>query len=122
MRYRCSAWLSLTEFEMFQLVIATFLGVLIVTASSFPAFAEKRFALLIGNKNYGPQVGTLKNPYKDIALIDKALQQVGFSVVSKKDLGRTGMKREISEFVNRLSNAGPEYSPKAGQPVVDRVL
>jgi formylglycine-generating enzyme required for sulfatase activity len=97
----------LIELEMIQLVVITYLGILIVTGSSFSASAEKRFALLIGNKNYGPQVGTLKNPHKDIALIDKALQQVGFSVVSKKDLGRVEMHRQINEYIERLSKAGP---------------
>jgi hypothetical protein len=84
------------------------LGILLAICSSSTASAEERFALLIGNKNYGPLVQALINPHNDIDRIGKTLQQVGFSVVSKKDLGRTGMKREISEFVNRLSNAGPE--------------
>jgi|GEM_PF-1563241 len=78
-----------------------------LTQNSFSAFAEKRFALLIGNKDYEPQVGTLKNPHKDIALIDQALQQVGFSVVSRKDLGRAEIMKQIDEFAERLSNAGP---------------
>jgi outer membrane protein OmpA-like peptidoglycan-associated protein len=69
--------------------------------------AEERFALLIGNKNYGPLVGTLINPHNDIDRIGKALQQVGFSVISKKDLGKAEIRRQISEFVDRLSNAGP---------------
>src|SRR5512134_2821830 len=92
---------------MRQLVICTFLGALIMICSGFSASAEKRFALLIGNKNYGSQVGALKNPHKDIALIEKALQQVGFSVVSKKDLGRVEMHRQINEYIERLSREGP---------------
>ena len=74
--------------------------------SCFSASAEERFALLIGNKEYGSQVGKLRNPHKDIALIEKALQQVGFSVVSKMDLGRVEMHKQINEFIKRLSKAG----------------
>jgi hypothetical protein len=92
---------------MRPLTICTLFGILIAICSSFTASAEERFALLIGNKNYGPLVQALTNPHNDIDRIGKALQQVGFSVVSKKDLGKAGIKRQISEFVNRLSNAGP---------------
>jgi formylglycine-generating enzyme required for sulfatase activity len=89
------------------LTICALFGILLAICSSSTASAEERFALLIGNKNYGPQVGALKNPHKDIALIDKALRQVGFSVVSKKDLGRVEMHRQINEYIERLSKVGP---------------
>ena len=35
--------------------------------------AEKRIALLIGNKAYAPEVGRLADPQNDVALLEKAL-------------------------------------------------
>jgi hypothetical protein len=63
--------------------------------------------LLIGNQLYSPNVGKLNNPHNDIELVEKALRQVGFTVVGKMDLSRSGIMREVSEFAERLSNAGP---------------
>ena len=37
------------------------------------AQVEKRIALLIGNQGYADTVGALQNPYKDIALVSRAL-------------------------------------------------
>ena len=81
---------------------------LIVACFSFSAFAEQRFALLIGNQTYGPKVGALNNPHNDIELVGKALARVGFNVVSKKDLSRSQMMREIDEYSQRLSSGGPD--------------
>ncbi|MGO9986518.1 MAG: SUMF1/EgtB/PvdO family nonheme iron enzyme [Rhodomicrobium sp.] len=39
-----------------------------------------RLALLIGNQNYADKVGPLKNPHSDVALIESALQRLGFTV------------------------------------------
>jgi formylglycine-generating enzyme required for sulfatase activity len=81
---------------------------LIVACFSFSAFAEQRFALLIGNQTYGPKVGALNNPHNDIELVGKALARVGFNVVSKKDLSRSQMMREIDEYSQRVSSGGPD--------------
>jgi|SRR6516162_3414898 len=79
----------------------------VLLGSVHVAIAESRHALLIGNKNYAPQVGALKNPHKDIELIGAALARDGFSVVTKKDLTQVETNRAISEYVDRLSDAGP---------------
>jgi formylglycine-generating enzyme required for sulfatase activity len=79
---------------------------LIVASFGFSALAEQRFALLIGNQNYAPGVGALTNPHKDIELVGSSLQQLGFNVVSRKDLRRADIMREVSEFIARLSRGG----------------
>jgi len=43
--------------------------------------AEKRIALLIGNKDYKPGVGALGNPLNDVRVIGDALKAVGFEVL-----------------------------------------
>ena len=42
------------------------------------AQAEKRIALLIGNKDYKVGVGSLTNPLNDIRIVGDALKSVGF--------------------------------------------
>ena len=79
---------------------------LIVASFGFSALAEQRFALLIGNQNYAPGVGALTNPHKDIELVGSSLRQLGFEVVSKRDLRQADIRREVSDFVARLSGGG----------------
>ena len=45
-----------------------------------PAIAEKRVALLIGNKDYALDKLDLKNPHNDIAHVAAALKKVRFDV------------------------------------------
>jgi hypothetical protein len=44
-------------------------ALVILTLVAAPAQAEKRVALLIANQGYSASVGTLKNPFNDIATI-----------------------------------------------------
>jgi len=53
---------------------------MLLVASSF-AHAEKRIALLIGNKDYKASVGALANPLNDIRVVGDALKVVGFEVL-----------------------------------------
>jgi WD40 repeat protein len=89
-----------------------FIGKLIIGGSIYfcvvnSLLAENRFALVIGNEGYSPQVGVLKNPHNDVELVGSALTTVGFSVVSKVNLSRADLGREVHNFALRLSNAGP---------------
>src|SRR5262245_60107688 len=45
------------------------------------AQAQKRIALLIGNKAYDPSVGVLKNPHNDVAVVGEALAKQGLEVL-----------------------------------------
>jgi uncharacterized caspase-like protein len=83
------------------LVSATF--VLSMWVSS--AYADKRLALLIGNKNYAPLVGPLKNPHNDVDLVAKALKKDNFEVVIIKDASRRDIAKAINQFASKLSGA-----------------
>jgi WD40 repeat protein len=72
-----------------------------------PLLAQSRFALVIGNEGYSPEIGTLTNPHNDVALVANALTKVGFSVVSRVNLSRADIAREVHNYAIRLSNAGP---------------
>jgi uncharacterized caspase-like protein len=84
-------------------IVALLLGAFVAT----PLSAQTRFALLVGNENYSQQVGTLKNPHNDIMIVGDALSKANFSVVSRLNLSRSGILREVTEYAERLSNAGP---------------
>lgn len=50
------------------------------------AQAEKRIALLIGNKDYKAGVGSLTNPLNDIRIVGEALKSVGFEVLKSAQM------------------------------------
>ncbi len=71
------------------------------------AAAEPRIALIIGNANYGPDIGQLKNPVNDAQLMDRTLRGVGFQVVRYENANRRTMRQAIKDFGKRLTDAGP---------------
>jgi len=72
------------------------------------AQAEKRIALLIGNKDYKPGVGALGNPLNDVRVIGDALKAVGFEVLLRvHNARRAEMLLAIHAFAARLKTAGP---------------
>src|SRR5215510_7595282 len=90
---------------------------------------EKRVALLIGNQGYADTVGPLQNPHKDIALVGRALTDVGFKVLDPlKDATRDDMLFGVHELAVKLRQAGVGdigfiYCPGHGGPVgVDTLL
>jgi uncharacterized caspase-like protein len=56
----------------------TLLASIALMAQPSSAWAQERFALLIGNKDYSAKVGRLKNPVKDVGLVRDALIKLGF--------------------------------------------
>src|SRR4029453_1504758 len=71
------------------------------------AQAEKRIALLIGNKDYG--VGALVNPLNDIRIVGEALKTVGFEVLRPtQNATRAAMLRAIHDFSPKLKDAGSD--------------
>src|SRR5690349_12169702 len=68
--------------------------------------AEPRVALVIGNSNYGGDLGVLPNPVNDAKLIADTLRQVGFDVVEVEDADQQAMKKAIGDFGNKLADAG----------------
>src|SRR4051812_36259783 len=86
--------------------VAASLCLLAATLSS--AQAEPRIALVIGNSNYGSEIGKLPNPVNDAALMASALQQTGFTVIKVSDADQKQMKRAIADFGDKLAAAGPK--------------
>jgi len=58
---------------------------------------EKRLALVIGNSNYS-HGGTLANPQNDADAISKKLINLGFNVLSHKNLDQKSMQQIIDDF------------------------
>ena len=73
------------------------------------ARAEKRIALLIGNKDYKPGVGALVNPLNDIRVVGDALKAVGFEVLKPtQNATRASMLLAVHDFAAKLSAAGSD--------------
>ncbi len=81
-------------------------SLIVVLLAAFSASAEPRVALVIGNSNYGGDLGLLPNPVNDAKLIAKTLRQVGFDVVEVEDADQQAMKKAIGDFGDKLANAG----------------
>jgi uncharacterized caspase-like protein len=87
-----------------RVVIAIVL--LLLPGAAF-AQAEKRIALLIGNRSYDTSVGVLKNPHNDIAVVGEALAKQGFELLPPmKDARRSTILGGVRELVRRLNAAG----------------
>jgi hypothetical protein len=73
------------------------------------AVAEKRIALLIGNKDYRPGVGALVNPLNDVRIVGEALKKVGFEILRPaQNATRSAMLLAIHDFATKLKAAGPD--------------
>lgn len=70
------------------------------------AESEKRFALVVGNASY--EAHTLVTPANDADLITRTLQAAGFEVTHFRDLKREALHQAFNDFLDKLSNAGPE--------------
>jgi formylglycine-generating enzyme required for sulfatase activity len=81
--------------------------VILMLAAASAAQAEKRIALLIANQGYSASVGTLKNPFNDIAVVGDALSKQGFEILTPiKDGKRSAMLGGVRDLVRRLNAAG----------------
>ena len=72
-----------------------------------PANAETRIALVIGNSSYS-STAQLDNPANDARLITSSLQKVGFQVFGHTDLQQKAMRRAVSAFARKITDAGPD--------------
>jgi formylglycine-generating enzyme required for sulfatase activity len=87
---------------------ASLLLLLFIFGIVLPATAEPRVALVVGNSNYGPDVGRLPNPANDAELMAKTLKQLGFKVIKLVDADQNTMKRAIADFGTALTSSGPD--------------
>jgi len=78
-------------------------------AVTCPARAEKRIALVIGNRDYKASVGPLANPLNDIRVVADALKADGFALLSPvENATRNDMLRAIYGLASALKAAGPD--------------
>ncbi len=77
-----------------------------VLPGAAPALADARVALVIGNGDYGGDLGKLKNPTNDAALMADTLKGLGFDVTLVEDADQKEMKRAIREFGQKLRGTG----------------
>jgi len=86
----------------------TRLSVLLFAACfAFPAAAEKRVALIIGNSAY-QSVSRLENPRNDALLVADTLQKLGFTLVgggAQVELDKAGFDAAVQRFGNQLIGA-----------------
>lgn len=71
------------------------------------AQAETRIALIIGNSDYA-NTQKLDNPANDAKLLAASLQTIGFQVDSHTDLEQKKLRRAVSAFARKITNAGPD--------------
>jgi uncharacterized caspase-like protein len=83
-------------------------GVALWLALSGQAWASARVALVVGNGDYGAEIGKLKNPANDAKLMAETLKGLGFDVALVTDADQKAMKRAIREFGQKLRATGPE--------------
>ncbi len=81
-------------------------------SSGLPAFAgvSTKFALLIGNDEYPPAVGSLVNPPNDVELLRKALLMDGFldaDIQIIKNATMIAMRKSFDAFVEKVQKGGP---------------
>ncbi len=88
-------------------ILAAFAALCLFAVAFGPAQAEPRVALVVGNSNYGKEIGSLANPVNDAAAMAAALQQTGFQVIKVTDADQKKMKRAIRDFGDKLNAAGP---------------
>jgi len=71
------------------------------------ALTEKRMALLIGNEGYASEIGRLSTPHNDVALLERTLKDLGFEVVTVRDVGLGALTRAVNAYARRVQAAGP---------------
>ena len=62
-----------------------------------------RYALVIGNSNYGTGIGALKNPVNDARDMSSLLKRKGFKVTTLTNANQRQMKQSIAKFTKQLN-------------------
>jgi hypothetical protein len=76
-----------------------------------PAHAEKRLALVVGNDRYAnlPANEQLQKAANDARAVGKALEQIGFEVMSGENLGRLALVDKLDAFARQLSQGDTAF-------------
>lgn len=78
---------------------------------------DRRVALVIGNGDYGGNIGKLSNPTNDAVDMAEALQRTGFEVQLLTNVGRDEMQRAVLEFDRNLRDSDVGLFYYAGHAV-----
>ncbi|MDC9727746.1 MAG: caspase family protein [Methyloprofundus sp.] len=73
--------------------------------STTTAYA-KRYALIIGNSQYGNEIGNLRNPVNDAQDMSALLKKKGFTVSTLTNATQREMKSSITQFTQQLTEKG----------------
>src|SRR5215475_13010168 len=86
------------------------IAIIVIGLVLLPQFArgEGRFALLIGNQTYNDKVGPLRNPHDDIAVVNAALEKLGFNVTLIKDAGYKRVETALRTHIQLVRRAGKD--------------
>jgi Caspase domain len=88
--------------SLLHLLIST-----IILLVSYPAMAENRLALVIGQSAYR-SVPPLPNPANDAKAMTQLLTDSGFEVLAASDLSQDQLREKVSEFAGRVATKGPD--------------
>src|ERR1700754_2069631 len=67
-----------------------------------------RIALVVGNSNYGGDLGGLPNPANDARLVAASLKRIGFDVIGGAGAGQNALKRACAVCGDRMAAAGSD--------------
>jgi tripartite-type tricarboxylate transporter receptor subunit TctC len=99
-------------------LLRSLLLTLLVLLASYPAHAQRRVALVIGNAAYAE--APLKNPVNDATDVSAKLKQLGFDVVTATNRNRSQMTTAIREFGRRSAGADAALFYFAGHGIAVR--
>ena len=85
-------------------LLAILVSLALTQASSSPAAAENRVALVIGNGAY-QHVPPLRNPSSDASAVAAALQRSGFETITSFNLSQREMENAAIDFARAARNA-----------------
>jgi hypothetical protein len=72
-----------------------------------PPPPDPRFALVIGNSDYGARLGHLENPVNDAKAMAERLEALGFKVRLLVDADRNRILQALREHADQIRSAGP---------------
>ena len=78
-------------------------SLLVLAINASPVYA-KRYALVIGNSDYGEKIGFLKNPVNDANDMALSLREKNFNVTKLINASQREMEEGISKFTKKLHN------------------
>src|SRR5215470_11700642 len=92
---------------MFRQAFCSAVVVGAIAASSSPALAESRVALVIGESAYHV-VTPLPNPANDAKAMSQLLRDAGFEVTTASDLSQKEMNAQVGDFAAKMAAKGAD--------------